>query len=79
MYLNDLAEEMRDYKVVTYSDHFPDKFIRYFDDYDKAIEYYKDRIGDSMNANHVAGVALIRVATGDVITRDSWRVFSGYL
>lgn len=79
MYLNDLAEEMRDYKVVTYSDHFPDKFIRYFDDYDKATEYYKDRIGDSMNANHVAGVALIRVATGDVITRDSWRVFSSYL
>jgi hypothetical protein len=79
MYLNDVAEQMREYKVVTYSDHFPDKFVRYFDDYDKALEYYKNRIGDSMDANYVAGVALIRVETGVPIMRESWRVFQGYL
>ena len=79
MYLDDVAEQIREFKVVTYSDHFPDKFVRYFDDYDKALEYYKNRIGDSMDANYVAGVALIRVETGAPIMRESWRVFQGYL
>jgi hypothetical protein len=73
-YLDDVVEEIKAYKVVTYCDHFANKFARYFDTFDLAFDYYKSKIGDDNNADYVAGVALVNVQTGAVIHKESWRV-----
>lgn len=75
MYLNDLAEELNDYKVVTYTDHRADSTVHYFKDYTKAFEHYKNKLlSINMDAKFTAGVAIIRTSTGEPVIRQSWRV-----
>jgi hypothetical protein len=74
MYLDNIAEQTREFKVLTYSDHKPDEIIRYFDSYDDALAYYKRALARKSGAEFTASVALIRVATGEPLIRQTWRV-----
>lgn len=75
MYLNDLAEQRHEYKVVTYTDHRPDKHVDYFNDYDQAFARYKSiLLSINLDAKFTAGVAIIRTDTGEPVVRQSWRV-----
>jgi hypothetical protein len=74
MYLDDIAEKTREFKVLTYSDHKPDEVIRYFDSYDDALAYYNRALARKSGAEFTASVALIRVATGEPLIRQTWRV-----
>ena len=74
MYLNDVAEQIRQYKVVTYTDHRQDSYVMYFDDYSSALECWRSELNANSGARYTAGVALIRVNTGEPIMRQTWRV-----
>lgn len=74
MYLDDIAEETKQFKVITYSDHRQDDVVRYFDSYDDALAYYKRALTRKSGAEFTASVALIRVLTGEPIHRQTWRV-----
>jgi len=74
VYLNDIAEEIREYKVITYTDHRPDSYVMYFDDYNAALNCWKSELNFNSGARYTAGVALIRVSTGEPIMRQTWRV-----
>ena len=75
MYLDDIVEQIKDYKVVIYQDHFPDqRKTRYFDTYDDAFSFYKSKLGDTFDANYTATVALVVVKTGEPLLRETWRV-----
>jgi len=74
IYLDKLAEEIRKYKVVTYVDHYPEGFVRYFDDYDTAFQHWKSMLNTKFEGNHTAGVALIEVSTGEPVLRQTWRI-----
>ena len=74
MYLDDHAEQHRKYKVVTYVDHRPDDFIRYFDEYDIALDHFKQVVNSRFPARYTASAALIQVSTGEPLHRQTWRV-----
>lgn len=74
MYLTDIAEQNKEFKVLTYSDHKPDEVVRYFDSYDDALAYYRRALARKSGAEFTASVALIRVVTGEPILRQTWRV-----
>jgi len=75
MYLTKLAEEIREYKVVRYLDHFLDtESVRYFDDWDKAYSYYKDTLYTLSRANYTMSLAIINVKTGMPIHKETWRI-----
>lgn len=67
-------EQTKEYKVVTYTDHHTDEYVAYFDDFDRAFEYYKRSVNRQSSAQFTAGAALIRVSTGEPIHRQNWRV-----
>ena len=73
-YLDDLAEQIRKYKVVTYTDHRPDDYVRYFDDFEPAFEYWKRMLTRTSSAEHTASAVLVDVSTGQPIHRQTWRV-----
>ena len=75
MYLVDVAEQIRTYKVIMYLDHFPDpRDVRYFDDLETATQYYKTRVFEDTYAKYTATVALVEVATGVPLLRQTWRI-----
>jgi hypothetical protein len=75
MYLVDVAEQIRAYKVVMYLDHFPDpRDVRYFDDLETATTYYKSRLHDISEARYTMSAALVQVKTGEPLLRHTWRV-----
>ena len=74
VFLDDLAEETYEFKVVTYTDHRRDDYVRYFNDYKAALEYWKSQIMRNAYAEHTASAAIIRVSTGEPIHRQTWRV-----
>jgi hypothetical protein len=73
-YLDKLAEEIRRYKVVTYVDHTAEDFIRYFDDYEHAFQYWKSQLNTRHPGNHTASVVIIDVKTGQPVIRQTWRI-----
>ena len=75
MYLDDVVEQIKEYKVVIYQDHFIDlRKVRYFDTYEDAYSFYKSNLGETFDANYTATVALVMVKTGEPILRETWRV-----
>jgi hypothetical protein len=75
MYLVDVAEQIRAYKVIMYLDHFPDpRDVRYFDDLESANLYYKSRLNDIGEARYTMTAALVEVKTGEPLLRHTWRV-----
>lgn len=73
-YLDDYAEQNNQFKVVMYHDHYP-KDKRYFNDYSLAYKYYKSRVGELTDARFTSACAIIKVATGEPIVRESWRIY----
>jgi hypothetical protein len=75
MYLDDVAEQIRKYKVVMYLDNFLDpRDIHYYDDLEIATKYYKTRLFEDTYAKYTATVALVEVPTGVPLLRQTWRV-----
>lgn len=74
MYLTDIAEESHKYKVVTYSDHKQDEFVKYFNNYIEALEFWKRTVMRKSGAEFTASSALIKISTGEPINRQTWRV-----
>lgn len=73
MYLDDIAEQIRKYKVVTYTDHKQDNYVMYYDDYNSALDCWRRELNSNSAAKYTASVALIRVDTGEPIMRQTWR------
>jgi hypothetical protein len=74
VYLNDIAEQTRVYKVVTHTDHRQDHYVAYFDDYDTAFEYWRKQLLRQSSGQFTASATLIKVATGEPILRQTWRL-----
>ena len=73
MYLDDEVAD-KPYQVRTYRDHFQDKFVRYFDDYDSAYHYFKSRIGNESHGRYTAAAVIIRTADGCLLAKETWRI-----
>ena len=75
MYLDEIAEQTKKYKVTTHKDHYQDDYVRYFDDLESAQEYWRKQVFRSSGAaQFTASATLIEVATGVPILRQTWRV-----
>lgn len=74
MYLDEVAEQTKKYKVVTHTDHYPDDFVRYFDELEPAQEYWRAQLFRKSGAEFTASVTLIELSTGAPILRQTWRV-----
>lgn len=73
MYLDDEVAD-KPYQVRTYHDHFQDKFIRYFDDYDSAYNYFESRIGNESAGRFTAAAVIIRTADSYLLAKETWRI-----
>ena len=74
VFLDDLAEETYEFKVVTYTDHRINRSVKYFNDYEEALKCFKACIMTNYDAKFTATAAIVRTKTGEPIIRQTWRV-----
>lgn len=73
MYLNDLAETNKTYKVVSYTDHRQDEVVRYYDDYGSAFDRWRELLRRPTLGRFTASAVIINLKTGEPVLRQSWR------